>query len=162
MTTRYLPYTRSCFVCGADNSSGLKLRFRVNGDAVEADWTPREEHIGFRGIIHGGILATVLDEVMVWAASVSTKRFHFCAELTVRYSKSVRQGERLRLVGRVARDRGRVVETEGELRDAEGQTCAKATAKYMPVPDEQVAHLLEDFVPDAATIPIEEILGSKP
>ena len=159
MSTNLLPYTRSCFVCGAHNPQGLRLRFRVNGDAVEADWTPRQEHIGFRGIIHGGILATVLDEVMVWAASVPKKRFHFAVELTVRFSKPVTVGSPLLLVGRIANDRGRVVETAGELRDAAGQVFVKGTAKYMPVPEDQVAVLCEDFLPDAETIPLREILG---
>ncbi len=159
MNTKLLPYTKSCFVCGAHNPQGLRLRFRVNGDAVEADWTPRQEHIGFRGIIHGGILATVLDEVMVWAASVPTRRFHFAVELTVRYSKPVTVGNPLLVAGRIAHNRGRVIETAGELRDAAGQVFAKATAKYMPVPSEQLAALCADFLPDPETIPLHEILA---
>src|ERR1051326_4854763 len=148
MSTKLLPYTKSCFVCGAQNPLGLRLRFRVNGNTIEADWTPRHEHVGFRGVIHGGISATVLDEIMVWAASVPKKRFYFAVELTVRYSKPVTVGRPLLLVGRIANDRGRVIETAGELRDADGNACVKATAKYMPLPTEQGGAIGEGFTSD--------------
>lgn len=161
MSTILLPYTRNCFVCGADNPQGLRLRFRLNGDVVEAEYTPRTEHIGFRGIIHGGILSTVLDEVMVWAASVPKKRFHFAAELNVRFVKPVMAGRPLLLEGRIAGDRGRLIETAGELRDADGQVFARGSAKYMPVPDAQMAALREDFVVDPRTLPLSEILGAQ-
>lgn len=162
MSTNLLPYTKSCFVCGAQNPLGLRLRFRVNGDSVEADWTPLPNHVGFRGVIHGGISATVLDEIMVWAASVPKKRFYFAVELTVRYSKPVVVGRPLLLVGRIAHDRGRVIETTGELRDADSKVYAKAMAKYMPVPAEQVGAMCEDFIADPQTIPLSEIISHKP
>ncbi|PAW72220.1 MAG: hypothetical protein B9S33_22895, partial [Pedosphaera sp. Tous-C6FEB] len=71
----HLPHTRSCFVCGESNAHGLKLRFTADGQRVHTWFTPRAEHIGFKGVTHGGILATVLDEIMVWAVAVSTRRF---------------------------------------------------------------------------------------
>jgi acyl-coenzyme A thioesterase PaaI-like protein len=158
MSTRLLPYTKSCFVCGADNPHGLRLRFRVNGDTVEGDFTPGTRHIGFQGVIHGGILATVLDEVMVWAASFRRKQFYFAVELTVRFSKPVAAGRSLLLVGWIAKDRGRVVETAGELRGSDGVVYARATAKYMPVPAQQAGKLSDDFVLDELTIPLREII----
>jgi len=66
MSKLALPYTRDCFVCGAHNPHGLRLRFRREGDEVRADFTPQTQHAGFRGIVHGGILSTVLDEAMFW------------------------------------------------------------------------------------------------
>jgi hypothetical protein len=65
------------------------------------------------------------------------------------------------LAGRIAQDRGKVIETAGELRDASGQVFARGTAKYMPVPPEQIAALCSDFLPDPQTIPLEEIVGGK-
>src|SRR5579864_3726600 len=53
-----------CFVCGQRNPFGLHLVFRVEGDSVVADFQPREEHQGFPGVIHGGIVAAVLDEAL--------------------------------------------------------------------------------------------------
>src|SRR5215475_13925053 len=80
-----LPHTRSCFVCGEANPLGLKMRFETDGKIVHAKFSPRPEHIGFKGVVHGGLIATVLDEIMVWACAVQTKRFAFCAEMNVRF-----------------------------------------------------------------------------
>ena len=65
-----LPHTYSCFVCGESNAAGLKLRFETDGRIVRTRFHPRPEHAGFKGVVHGGIIATVLDEVMVWACAV--------------------------------------------------------------------------------------------
>jgi hypothetical protein len=79
MSMRALPHTHSCFVCGERNVHGLQLRFETDGTLVKTKFTPGEEHIGFQNVTHGGILATVLDEIMVWACAVATRRFAYCA-----------------------------------------------------------------------------------
>jgi hypothetical protein len=76
---RELPHTKSCFVCGEANPAGLRQRFETDGRVVRARFTPRPEHAGFTGVVHGGILATLLDEIMVWACAVGTRRFGFAA-----------------------------------------------------------------------------------
>jgi acyl-coenzyme A thioesterase PaaI-like protein len=73
---RKLPHTHSCFVCGESNPAGLNLRFETDGRVVRARFTPRVEHVGFKQVVHGGIIATVLDEIMVWACAVPTKQLH--------------------------------------------------------------------------------------
>ncbi|MEI2727020.1 MAG: PaaI family thioesterase [Verrucomicrobiota bacterium] len=88
-----LPHTHSCFVCGESNPFGLRLRFETDGRVVQTRFVPRAEHIGFKGVVHGGILATVLDEIMVWACAVPTRKFAYCAELTVRYRHPLAPGE---------------------------------------------------------------------
>src|SRR4051812_15254316 len=88
-----LPHTKSCFVCGEANPSGLRLRFETDGRVVTSRFTPRREHIGFKDVVHGGIIATLLDEVMVWACAVQTKRFAYCAELNVRFVRAVHPGD---------------------------------------------------------------------
>src|SRR5262245_42245024 len=87
-----LPHTRSCFVCGESNAIGLNLRFETDWQTVRTRFTPRSEHAGFKGVIHGGILATLLDEIMVWACAAQTRRFAFCAELNVRFLKPANPG----------------------------------------------------------------------
>src|SRR5436309_2881661 len=70
---RTLPHTHSCFVCGESNVVGLNLRFETDGKVVHGRFTPRAEHVGFRDVVHGGIISTLLDEIMVWACVVQTK-----------------------------------------------------------------------------------------
>src|SRR5262245_46499202 len=92
-----LPHTRSCFVCGESNPSGLKLVMETDGERAFAQWRPALDHAGFMDTIHGGIISTVLDELMVWACAVKTRRFAYCAELSVRFQKPVRPGQATRV-----------------------------------------------------------------
>ncbi|HUI07246.1 MAG TPA: PaaI family thioesterase [Verrucomicrobiae bacterium] len=151
MSAINLPYTRGCFVCGTQNGHGLHLRFRREGDEVRADFTPQPQHAGFRGIVHGGILATVLDEAMFWAAASTTKRFCLAAELNVRFVSKVTVGQKLTVVARLRVDRGRVWESSAELRDAQGNVCVHATCKQMPMKPEAMKDAAADFLPDPAT-----------
>lgn len=146
-----LPYTKNCFVCGAHNPHGLHLRFRLEGDEVRADFTPAAHHAGFRDIVHGGIIATALDEAMFWAAATCTKRFCLAAELNVRFLHKVSPGHRYRIVARLDADRGRLWQSSAELRDAAGQLCARATCKQIPMDADAMRHAAEDFLPDPAT-----------
>ena len=146
---RELPHTTSCFVCGESNASGLKLRFETDGKIVRARFTPRAEHVGFKQTIHGGITATLLDEIMVWACAIQTKRFAYCAELTVRYQGPLRPGEEVFTTGElVTNKRNKLFEARGEVRDASGNVLAQATGKYLPIKEDEVKSMLTDFVGD--------------
>ena len=147
---RELPHTKSCFVCGEANTIGLRQRFETDGRVVRARFTPRVEHAGFQGVAHGGILATLLDEIMVWACAVQAQRFAFCAEMTVRYQRPAKTGEELGAEAELVTDRrGRVFEARAELRNPAGEVVASATGKYMPVRDADLAELQRDMVGDA-------------
>jgi len=71
---RELPHTHSCFVCGESNAVGLKLRFTTDGRVVHTRFRLRAEHIGFRGVVHGGILATVLDEIIATGELLANRK----------------------------------------------------------------------------------------
>ena len=151
MSQLQLPYTRDCFVCGAHNPHGLHLRFRREGDEVLADFIPQPHHAGYRGIVHGGILATVLDEAMFWAAASITKRFCLAAELNVRFIGKVAVGQKFTCVARLQADRGRIWESSAELRDEQGKVCVRATCKQVPMNQEATKDAALDFLPDPAT-----------
>jgi uncharacterized protein (TIGR00369 family) len=133
-------------VCGARNAIGLKLRFRTDGKVVETVFVPEPEHNGFVNVTHGGILATLLDEIMVLACGVETRNFAYCAEMNVRYLSPGRPGESIRARGELVENkRGRLFLARGELIGRSGQTIATSTGKYLPVKDVPFASLLADF-----------------
>jgi uncharacterized protein (TIGR00369 family) len=144
-----LPHTHSCFVCGESNPFGLRLRFETDGRVVQTHFVPRAEHIGFQGVVHGGLIATVLDEIMVWACAVPTRRFAYCAELTVRYLEPAVPGEEVVVSSElVANRKNRIYEAKATMRNAANVTLAEATGKYLPIKTATAAELARDFVGD--------------
>ena len=146
---RELPHTHSCFVCGESNGVGLKLRFTTDGRVVQTRFRLRAAHIGFRGVVHGGILTTVLDEIMVWACAVPTRRFAFCAELTTRFLNPVRPDDEIVATGEMLSNRrNRIFDAKAALTDPSGQIFAEATGKYLPIPKEDLAGMMTDLIGD--------------
>jgi uncharacterized protein (TIGR00369 family) len=148
-----LPTTDSCFVCGRSNPIGLHMHFETDGERVRARFAPKPEHVGFKGVIHGGLISTVLDEIMVWACGVKTQRFAYCAELNVRFIRPARVGTDLQLTAwLVTNRRDRIFEAAAELREGE-MLLASGTGKYLPIPDSELPPMLEEFgVPSVAEI----------
>jgi uncharacterized protein (TIGR00369 family) len=142
-----LPHTHSCFVCGESNSIGMNLRFETDGCIVQTRFKPRAEHVGFKQVVHGGIIATLLDEIMVWACAVRTKRFSYCAELTARFLAPLRPGEEIVATGElVANRRDKIFEAKAEIIDSSGNLLARATGKYLPVKIVEAEEMATDFV----------------
>jgi len=148
-----LPRTKSCFVCGVANPLGLNVGCTTDGQTVTARYCFRPEHVGFAQTVHGGLIATVLDEVMTWVCGVRTGRFAFSAELSVRLVRPVRPGEELVAIGElVGNRRNKLFETKAELRDQSQGVRASATGKYLPVPARLLADMTGDFVGDIGAI----------
>jgi uncharacterized protein (TIGR00369 family) len=148
-----LPHTHSCFVCGESNPLGLKLRFETDGRVVQTRFRPRPEHIGFKNVVHGGLTATILDEIMVWACAVQTRRFAYCAELNVRFLTPLPPGEEVIVTGELAANRNdRILEAQAAVRNSQGQTLAKAKGKYLPIKTDDAEQMLADLVGDAGWV----------
>ena len=150
---RELPHTHSCFVCGESNSAGLQLRFHTDGRIVRTEFTPRPEHIGFRDVVHGGIISTVLDEIMVWACAVQVKQFGYCAEMTIRFQQPLRPGHAVIVLGEmVANRKNRIFEAKAEMRGADDLLLATSTGKYLPLKPNEATGFLPDLVGDLRLI----------
>ena len=125
---------RVCFVCGEKNAAGLKLRIRTDAERGEsaADVTFPEYLQGWAKVVHGGLLATVLDEAMIYAAGAKGLKC-VTGEMTVRFVKPASTGVTYTLRGRFVEDKGRIVLAESSLLDSEGQEVATATGKLFKV-----------------------------
>jgi len=122
-----------CFACGKDNPISLGLNFNSVGEnKVTAVFEPGREHQGYEGIIHGGIISTLLDEAMV-SAIIANGIEAVTAELTVRFKEETRLGEKLRVEGYITNNKSRLIFTEGILTNENGDIKAKARAKFMVV-----------------------------
>jgi acyl-coenzyme A thioesterase PaaI-like protein len=120
--------------CGPDHPHGLRLKFEVNSaGAAAAEWTPTPEWEGFRGIIHGGIVSTVLDEAMAQAIT-ATGCEALTAELKVRFRQCVAAGEPHRLCGWIVSRSKRLIKTEAVLTAANGSERAHAWASFLALP----------------------------
>jgi uncharacterized protein (TIGR00369 family) len=148
-----LPHTAGCLACGPANSTGLRLKLFVDPETgiVQTRFAARADHIGFEGLAHGGVIATVMDEVMVWAASWSGKRFCLCGEMSVRFRRRAEVGRVLVCTAHVLSIRSKLIATSAEAADESGRTIATATGKYVPLSDEDNGNFIQTFLDDPAT-----------
>lgn len=154
-----LPHTQGCIVCGRGNPHALGLSLFVDSQSgvVTVRYTPRPEHIGFEGIVHGGVLATVLDEAMVWAATWLGKNFCVCGEMNVRFRLGAVVGEQLAITAKVISSRRKVIETEAEIHSTSG-LVATATGKYIPVSSQRNDKFMTTLIDEPATHPAAALL----
>jgi len=135
----------NCFACGTLNEHGLRLELHV---ARRRSWTelvldPRFE--GWDGIAHGGILCTILDEVMAWAL-VGDDDWGLTARLSVDFRHPVEIGRPIRGEGWITRSRRRIVDTAGHILDGTtGVELATATAVYLAADDARKRTLRERY-----------------
>jgi len=155
-----LPHTAGCLVCGPGNAKGLRLHLHVDPQTgiVQTRFAPGAEHIGFAGMAHGGVLAAVFDEAMVWAASWAGKRFCVCGEMNVRFRRKAPVGHELIFRARVESSRAKLIATSAEAVDAHGVIVAAATGKYVPIPREENHQFVRTFVSDPATAAAAEMM----
>ena len=134
-----------CFACGDLNAHGLHLVLHVAGDTC---WTELElpaDFQGWEGIAHGGIVATILDEVMAWALA-SADAWGYTARMAIEYRRPVPIGRPIRGEGRIVRQRRRLVTTAGRLLDpATGEVLATADGLYLAAPDAERAALKDRY-----------------
>ena len=119
-----------CFVCGDSNDIGLRARFYFDKDRAFTEYVTEKRFEGYLGFFHGGITATLLDEVMI-KALLAKGIYVMTVELTVRYKKTVATGQELFLQGFVEKENGRLYITRGEVRTGDNELVATATGKYI-------------------------------
>ncbi len=133
-----------CFVCGAHNAHGIKAHFHFDGEHALTEVTATPEFEGYKGIFHGGIVASLLDEVMI-KAILAHEIFAVTAEMTVRYRLPIRTGDIIRFVGKVVSHKGRLYSTEGEAVGKDGQVYATASGTYLEAKPDLKADLRQSL-----------------
>ena len=120
-----------CFVCGPSNPIGLQIRFRLDGEVCRAEFTPDAVHAGYDRVTHGGILFSLLDDVMANIIFLRGERC-FTAKAEVRYRQPLPVGTAVRLEGRQQRRKGRLALLEGKVIRADtDEVVAEASGHFM-------------------------------
>lgn len=120
-----------CFACAPDHAHGLHLDFRFASDgSATASWKPAADWQGFPGIVHGGIVTTVLDEAM--AQAVAARVYALTAEIRVRFHRSVAPGAELTVRGWVVESTRRLIRAEAALESPDGREFAHAWSIFLP------------------------------
>ena len=121
----------NCFACGTLNTHGLQLQLHLGSARSWTVFDLDRRFEGWEGIAHGGILCTILDEVMAWAL-VAEDNWGVTARMSVDFRKPVPVGTPIRAEGWITRSRRRIVETAGHIVDAEsGAELATAVGTYV-------------------------------
>jgi acyl-coenzyme A thioesterase PaaI-like protein len=131
----------NCFACGELNEHGLHLDLHVEGDRCWTQLSLPDRFQGWDGIAHGGVVCTILDEVMAWSLA-STDNWGLTARMSVDFRKPVRLGRPIRGEGWIAANRRRIIETAARLIDAEtGEVLATAAGTYVAADAERKREL---------------------
>ena len=131
------PNSLHCFVCGLENPFGLQLRFYSTAPGeVSVEYTVPDHYQGYPGVVHGGIVAAMLDEATgrVFMGDPAAPRFMYTARLDIRYRKNVPVGKPLKVVGRAGKNKGRTATASGAIYGPEGELLAEAEALLVDVP----------------------------
>lgn len=124
------PEDGGCFGCSPSNPSGLGLRFRRQGPRVHADCRIPDRFHGAPGIAHGGIVATILDEISCAAAVFVADRYVVTGELVVRYERPVPVEVPLEIEAEIAaRTHPRYAEIAAAVRQGD-VVLARSTGKF--------------------------------
>lgn len=134
------PNSNHCFICGRDNPVGLYMRFYDNGqNEVRAEKSVSEMYQGYPGVVHGGIVAAMLDEAVGRVAMIHDHHhFMMSVKLEVKYRHPVPTETVLKIVGRIVRMRGRLGKAVGELYHPDGLLLAEAAMTLADLPAELI------------------------
>jgi len=139
---------QQCFVCGQHNEHGLRTRYRREGDRIVTEFTGQPRHQGFPGVVHGGLISSLLDETMGRTA-LFERAWVMTGRLEVRYRRPAPIGEPLTVSAWPTRVRGMSVESRGEVRGPAGELLADGKGLFLKIPEE-VKRQAEDAHPEFA------------
>lgn len=133
------PNSRMCFICGVENPIGLRLKiYQISPGEIETTFTAPEHFQGYPGVLHGGIVATILDEISGRAlmGDPSAPRFMFTGKLEVKYRRNVPIGEPLKIIGKAMNSKGKTAVGWAGIYDEAGNLLAEAKTLLINVPQD--------------------------
>ena len=125
----------NCFGCAEKNQSGLKMKFAEDGEFVVCEWEPSLDYQGFHNILHGGIQATLMDEIASWTVMLKTGKAAVTYNLELKYKRPVLVNNgKIRLKAVLIRSSGRTAHVHVDLFNSDDLVCSEAIADFYIIP----------------------------
>jgi acyl-coenzyme A thioesterase PaaI-like protein len=135
-----------CFACGTNNPIGLKLDFYRQDNSICSDVVLSRNHVGWQNMAHGGIISTLLDEVMSWTVIYFKKAFSVTRKIQVRYLRPVPVEMPVTVKGTIIADgTSRSCQAEAILLDSEGNILAKGEGEFVLLSEDRLTDLPDEF-----------------
>ena len=136
------PNSKMCFICGLENPIGLHLHiYETESGTVESTYLAPDHFQGYPGVLHGGIVAAIVDEIAgrsLMGSDPMNPRFMFTAKMEVKYRKNVPIGKELKIIGKAGKVRGKSAEAWAGIYDVEtDELLAEGNVLLIDVPAEQ-------------------------
>lgn len=134
--------SKRCFVCGRENPVGLAMEFFTTGPGqVRAELSVAVHYEGYPGVVHGGIIAAILDETGGRAHMENPARFMVTAQMNVRYRKPVPSETPLIVLGYAGERHGRVSHAKSEIQNMDGAVLAEAELILVDIPESLLSNI---------------------
>lgn len=127
--------TYHCYGCDPNSQSGLRMEFYEDGEWIVSHWHPRSEFQGWRNTLHGGIQATLADEIASWVVFRKFQTSGVTSRLEMRYKRPILTTDHhIDLRARVVKQMRNVVEIEVEISNSAGELCSTGVCVYFLFP----------------------------
>jgi acyl-coenzyme A thioesterase PaaI-like protein len=139
---RKQPNSKMCLVCGLKNNLGLKARFyELENKELIGVFNPLEEHQGYPGRLHGGIISAILDETIGRAILIDYEEdvWFVTVEFNTRFKKPIPLDREVKVKARITKETSRIYEGKGEIILDSGDIAAEGYGKYMKLPIDKIA-----------------------
>ena len=137
-----------CFGCSPTHPIGFHLRFARRGDEVVTRFVPGEKYQGPPGVMHGGLVTTLADEIAAWTIVALKGRFGFTVALEARLSKAVRIGVEIEGRGRIESETSRFTKVAIELHQG-GAACLKGLFTFAVLDEAAAEKVIGGPLPEA-------------
>ncbi len=129
--------SKGCFVCDRTGTNarslGVTLYWDEDSKRTVIPFTPKTDWCGYEGIVHGGIITALCDDVMAWSARQASGEWSVTANISVRFLRPVKSGESYTASGSASAVEGRKIRTEARITNEAGKICADAKAVFVAV-----------------------------
>ena len=128
-----IKHIEHCFVCGKKNPLGLHAVFKRDKDEIIGEFIPKKEHEGAKGILHGGFISALFDEVMIHLAHtvISPGQDTPTASLAIRFYKPVPTGKKIILEAANIKKHSRLIQAQASIKFEDGTLVARAEGKFI-------------------------------